>query len=160
MVFLEKHSQRNRFVRFFWKKLHIVEEEFSHEEWESPFEFIKNEKKYLFLPLFFQILIFFVDALTIYFLFMGFNFPVNFLTILAGFVLTKIVAMASFSPGGLVFFEGAMVLFYSSFGIPAQLVLIVTLMFRILSFWLPLPFGVIFYRKFGNNNETDLRAKL
>jgi len=155
MVFFEKRSQHNRFIRYFWKKLNLVEEEFSHEEWESPFEFIKNEKHYLFLPLIFQMLIFFADALTIWFLFYGFGFSVNFLTILAGFVLTKIVAMASFSPGGLVFFEGAMVLFYSSFSIPSQLVLIVTLMFRVLSFWLPLPIGLIFYRHLRINSQNN-----
>jgi len=158
MLYLERRSQHNRFVGFFWKKLNIVEESFSHETWESPFEFLKNQKQHLFQPLIFQILIFFADALTILFLFYGFNFSIGFLTILAGFVLTKIIAMISFSPGGLVFFEGAMLLFYSAFGIPGQLVLIVTLMFRILSFWLPLPFGLFYYRQFAkSDNQTILQ---
>jgi len=153
MLYLERQSQHNRFVGFFWKRLNIVEERFSHEEWESPFEFLKNQKQHLFQPLIFQILIFFADALTILFLFYGFNFSINFLTVLAGFVLTKIVSMISFSPGGLVFFEGAMLLFYSAFSVPGQLALIVTLMFRFLSFWLPLPFGLFFYRQFFKSDD-------
>lgn len=154
MLFFEKHSKHNRLVGFFWKRLHIVEEQFTHDEWESPFEFIKKQKQNLFRPLLFQILIFIADALTIIFLFRGFNFPINFWTALAGFVLTKIVSMVSFSPGGLVFFEGAMILFFSSFGIAGQLVLIVTLIFRFLSFLLPLPFGLVFYRQLGSNQVS------
>ena len=151
MVFMQKWSQRNRLVRFIWKRLHIVEEQFAHREWESPFEFIKNERGYLLVPLLYQAIILLADAFTIWLLFDGFSYSVNFFVILAGFVLTRIVAMISFSPGGLVFFEGAMVLFYSAFSIPAQLVLIITLMFRFLSFWLPLPIGLIFYKQLGGN---------
>jgi len=105
-----------------------------------------NNFGHLLPALLWQIAIILADTATVYFIFLGFNFQASFIGVLFGLILTKIIAMVSFTPGSLVFFEGAMVLFYSAFGIPLQLSVIATIIFRALSFWLPMPFGLIFYR--------------
>jgi len=107
----------------------------------------------LWQPAFWQLMVFLADTVTIVLLFNGFNFHPPFFGILIGLILTKIIAMISISPGALVFFEGAMVLFYTSFNIPLHLAVIVTLLFRALSFWLPMPFGLFLYRHLENNNK-------
>jgi len=124
--------------------------------WEDPWQLVKNNFHYLWRPIFWQLMVFLADATTITLLFGGFNSRVNFLTVIVGMVLTKAVALvAIFSPGALVIFEGAMVFFYSSFGIPLNLALVVTLMFRALSFWLPMPFGLALYKHLNTANNQE-----
>ncbi len=115
--------------------------------WESPLEILKNKREFLFWPLVWQIAILLLDAVTILFLFIGFNFHVPFSYIVLVLLLTKIISLVSVLPGALVFFEGSMVLFFSFFSVPLDLAVIITLLFRALSFWLPMPFGLYFYRR-------------
>jgi uncharacterized protein (TIRG00374 family) len=140
---LEKHKSLS--FLFNKIKLQFPEREVIAEEWESPWKFLKN--RYLRLALFWQIMIHLADAATIFVLFLGFNFHPSFLAVLAGATLTKVIAKISISPGSLGFFEGAMVFFYASIGIPFNLAVIVTLLFRALSFWLPMPVGLFLYRR-------------
>lgn len=137
-------------------RLQFPEKELLMDGWESPWTVIKNKSHYLWRPLFWQLIVILADVTTIFLLFNGFNFRPVFLSVLTGLILTKIVAMVSISPGALVFFEGAMILFYASFNIPIQLVVVVTLLFRALSFWLPMPFGLILYRHLSKNKSLNL----
>ena len=114
-----------------------------------------NNFRRLLPALLWQIAIILADAAAVYFIFLGFNFRASLIGVLFGLILTKIVAMVSFTPGSLVFFEGAMILFYSAFGIPLQLSVMATIIFRALSFWLPMPFGLIFYRHLRDNYKNN-----
>jgi len=152
LIYISGKIAKHKWLKFFFKKI-----QFSFPgqgalegEWESPFEIIKNKIHYLWRPFFWQLMEFLADAATIFLLFCGFNFRPNFLTIMAGMILTKVVALIAISPGALVIFEGAMVLFYSSFGIPLNLAVVVTLLFRALSFWLPMPFGLFLFKRLSD----------
>lgn len=148
-------STRSRWLNFILRKLNLefAEKDILLDQWEGPWEFIKSKKKDLIKPLFFQAMVILADTFTAFFLFYGFGFHPNFLIILVSMVLTKIIAAISISPGALVFFEGAMVLFYTSFNIPLQLAIMVTILFRALSFWLPMPFGLFLYKHLSKNQD-------
>jgi hypothetical protein len=157
LLFIKNRAEKGRWLKFFFNKLNLefFKREVSAGKWESPVEFVKNKRKYLLSPIFLQILVLLADTFTVFLLFRGFGFRPNVLIVLAGMILTKIIVMISVSPGALVFFEGAMVLFYSSFNIPVHLALIVTLIFRALSFWLPMPFGLFFYKQFSARHKKQ-----
>jgi len=150
-------SAKSRWLNFLLRKLNLefVEKDVLLDQWQGPWEFIKSKKKDLIKPLFFQAMVILADTFTALLLFYGFGFRPNFFIVLVSMVLTKIVAVTSISPGALVIFEGAMVLFYSSFNIPLQLAIMVTLLFRVLSFWLPMPFGLFLYKHLSKNHEQD-----
>jgi len=148
MFYISGKIGKHKWLNFLLNKIKLKfpETELLAQKWESPLYIIKNKSRYLRRPLFWQLMVFLADTFTILLLFNGFNFHPAFFSILIGLVLTKIIALVSISPGALIFFEGAMVLFYTSFNIPLQLAIMVTLLFRALSFWLPLPFGLFLYR--------------
>jgi uncharacterized protein (TIRG00374 family) len=127
----------------------------SRQDWQSAWDIIKGQRQRLLLPLLWQLMVILTDAGTIYCLFLGFSFRTNFFVVLIGLMLTKVVEMVSFTPGSLVFFEGAMVLFYNSFAVPLQLAVVSTLLFRALSFWLPMPFGLVMYREASQRLRRD-----
>ena len=124
------------------------------EEWSSPFEVLKSKTKFLLKPIIWQLAIILADAFTLYFIFLGFNFFPFFIEIIIVLLLTKAVAAVAISPGALVVFEGGMVLFFNAFGIPLSVAIIVTLLFRALSFWLPMPFGLWLYRQISKQTAN------
>lgn len=61
----------------------------------------------------------------------------------AGYVTGNLAAIVSFLPGGVGFYEGAMVTTWHTAGrVPLGAALAVTLLYRLLSVWLPLPFAL------------------
>jgi uncharacterized membrane protein YbhN (UPF0104 family) len=71
--------------------------------------------------------------------------------LVAGWVLPQLLrSMAFFVPGGIGLVEGGMAVFYEGFGVPAQVAVVVILLYRALSFWLPtfagIPLAVYFER--------------
>lgn len=122
-----------------------------------PFELIKNPwqmfSDHTFIVIRTNILhacIFLLDSLTLFSLFRGIGVPVPFLSVFVGLVLTKIISLLPFSPGALILYEGSMTFFYVHLGIPIAVAGVVTLLYRALSFWLPIPVGFFLYRKMGS----------
>ncbi len=137
-------------------KVQFVDKELLQENWESPWEVVKNRGRQMLLPLFWQIMGIMADSLTISFLFLGFNYQPYFYCVVIGLILTKAISMLTITPGALILFEGAMTLFYTSFGVPLQLALMVTVLFRALSFWLPMPFGLFLYRHLDRKTNNPV----
>jgi len=154
-----KKIEQHKWLRFLIKKIktNLPQNELSENNQQSAWDIIKNKKQKLWLPLIWQTAVILADAGTIYCIFRGFDVQINIGIVIIGLMLTKIIAMLSVTPGSLVFFEGAMVLFYTSFSVPLQLAVVSTLLFRSLSFWLPMPFGLFMYRHL-NKNLTEKSA--
>lgn len=95
----------------------------------------------------FQLLVVAADAATLYALFMGLGYPVAPFLVIITLVSTRIITLVPFLPGGLILYEGSMSLFFTNAGIPAGTAVVVTLVYRLLSFWLPMPAGAILYRQ-------------
>ena len=87
------------------------------------------------------------DSLTIFALFFGFGIPVNFIIVIAGYMLTQIVTLVPILPGSLLVFEGGMTFFFTRLGVPMEVAAAVTLLYRCLSFWLPIPLGFFLLKK-------------
>lgn len=149
---LEK-IKKNKLI---WKIFNKLREIFQFEtdyEWEGPWEIVKRKRRELLKPFLGQIALFAFDITTIYFLFMGLGLPLSLPVVALGFMSTKIISMFSFMPGALLFFEGGMVLFYTLLGVPAAGAFVVTILFRALSFWLPMPLGLYLYRRLSNEDK-------
>ncbi|SHN25166.1 lysylphosphatidylglycerol synthase transmembrane domain-containing protein [Chitinophaga sp. CF418] len=114
--------------------------------------FLQSNKKSMFHAFLAQLLVVAVDALTILALFEGLGIPVSMFSVLLCFICTKIVSTLPISPGALVVYESGMTFFFTSLGLPLGASVIVTLLYRLLSFWFPMPAGFLLYRSW-------LRAK-
>jgi uncharacterized protein (TIRG00374 family) len=99
--------------------------------------------------------IFLLDSLTLFTLFYGLGHPVLFLSASVGIVLAKIISLLPFTPGALILYEGSMTFFLVQLGAPVAVAAMVTLLYRLLSFWLPIPAGLFLYRKLQNSVKVE-----
>jgi len=97
------------------------------------------------------------DVLTIYALFKGFGISVNPIAVSMGYILTQIIQLLPLSPGGILVYEGSMTFFFTQMGVPLEAAVTVVLLFRFLSFWLPIPVGLFLYKDL--QQDTQKRAK-
>lgn len=98
------------------------------------------------LCLLLQLLVLIADGFTLYALFHGSNIHISLFTAVLCLACTQIVSLIPFLPGSLVLFESGMSWFFSLSGVSLGSAIVVTLLYRFLSFWLPMPVGAIFYR--------------
>lgn len=89
-----------------------------------------------------------LDSVTIYILFRGLGIFIPYESILTAYVLTKIISLLPVSPGALIIYESSLCFFLIKMGVPAEPSIIVTLLFRVISFWLPMPAGFVLAGKF------------
>ncbi|MCF3107679.1 flippase-like domain-containing protein [Niabella sp. CC-SYL272] len=123
---------------------------------ERPSKFFREHAHVVYRAVGLQLLIFLSDAFTILALFHGLGLPINILTVSAGFLLTRIVSLLPISPGGLIIYEGGMSYFFSRLGVHFSSALIITLLYRALSFWLPMIIGFFVYRKMRNETFQQI----
>lgn len=107
--------------------------------------FLGNMKGSL-LTIAFQICIIVFDMLTAFAIIKGFHIELSFIHIGLAVLLSLIIGALPISPGSLIVYESAMTFFLTILGLPVHAALIVTLTFRFFAFWLPIPFGLLFYR--------------
>lgn len=107
---------------------------------------LKNKYKFI-APFVYSILKSLFDILTIYFVFLAFGYNANLGVLTVGFCLATLLSYISFIPGGIGVFEFSMAGIFAGFGILFSLGFIVTLIFRGLAFWLPIPIGLWFYKE-------------
>jgi uncharacterized protein (TIRG00374 family) len=82
------------------------------------------------------------DMLTLYSLFIAAGHPVSLGVLLSGYGLPLLLGKVSFLPGGVGIVEGTMAALYDGLGVPNGVTVVVILIYRFLSFWLPLLVGV------------------
>ncbi|MFH1071902.1 MAG: lysylphosphatidylglycerol synthase transmembrane domain-containing protein [Nanoarchaeota archaeon] len=143
IVFLASHLSRIR-----KKRLKLARLLFFVDDLFEGKQIVKQHIRRFIMPLFFQFCIFFLSALTIAALFRGFGYKAHLTIVIAGLAISLLLSMVSFIPGGLGVFEASMAFVYANLGVPTIYALIVTLLYRVISFWLPLPFGLLIYRKY------------
>jgi len=107
--------------------------------------FIKH-KNGVGLSILLQLGILFADMLTILAILKGFHASLPFPMMMLGLVMSLVVGALPISPGSLIVYESAMTYFFTVLGLPVHEALVVTLLFRFLTFWLPIPFGLVLYR--------------
>jgi hypothetical protein len=101
------------------------------------------------------------DMLTLYLVFLASGHPVGPGTLLAGYGLPLLLGKAPLLPGGLGIIESSMAALYISLGVPGAVAVVVVLVYRLISFWLPslLGFLLIPYlqRSLGGSGSKPMR---
>ncbi len=113
-------------------------------------------------PLFGAAIGVFFDMLTLYFLFIAAGYPIRFGVLLTGYGLPMLLGkMAFMFPGGVGIIESTMTGIYASLGLPDAVTIVVVLVYRILSFWLPLLLGfpLVLFLQHKNNGENSLSER-
>jgi glycosyltransferase 2 family protein len=77
------------------------------------------------------------DMLTLYFVFVAAGHLVSLAVLLAGYGLPLLLGRAPLLPGGVGIVETSMAAIYTGLGVPAEIVVVVVLTYRFISFWLP-----------------------
>lgn len=108
--------------------------------------FLDQNKIAVFKALLFQLLVIASDGATVYALFRGLGTEVSPVVVLICLVCTRIVSLLPLFPGALFLYESSMTFFFANLGSPLSVAIIVTLLFRLLSFWFPMPVGLLLYR--------------
>lgn len=113
----------------------------------NDFAWLKENKIKLLRPASMQFLKFLSDGLTIFLIFLAFGSLVPIGLGVVAFAFGRLFGVLSFIPGGVGAFEGSMVLIFNSLGVSFELALSVMLIYRLFSFWIYFPLGLIFYRQ-------------
>lgn len=121
--------------------------------------FLRNKSAALALPITYSIAIHISSMLLVGYLFAAFGYQVQLITIIIGFSMAILFSLVSITPGGVGFVEGIMVLTFKSLGVPIEIALVVTVIYRGLTFWLPFIFGIIALRKLHLSHMQTLESK-
>jgi uncharacterized protein (TIRG00374 family) len=82
--------------------------------------------------------------------------------VLLAYTAAELLALLPFTPGGLGFVEAGLVGMLRLAGVPSQDALAATLLYRIVSFWLPLPAGgcayLLFHRRYDGLRNPRTRS--
>lgn len=94
----------------------------------------------------FELAIVLLDAATVAVMLLALGTPTHFGAVFVSFMLASVARTLGIVPGGLGTFEAAQVAALGAAGVPVAAALAATLLFRGLSFWLPLAPGLVLAR--------------
>lgn len=106
-----------------------------------------------------QLAIVAADAATLWVLLRGLDESISPIRVFASFMLANAFRTIALVPGGLGTFEGAAVISLHSLGVSIAVALTATLLFRALSFWLPMPLGFYWYQRVGREALRAARQR-
>jgi uncharacterized protein (TIRG00374 family) len=121
------------------------------------FNALLHKKKNSVLAVFFQLCLIGFDFITAFAIIKGFHVQVAFIHVAFAVLLAIVIGALPISPGSLIAYEGAMTYFLTVLGSPVHAALIVTLLFRFLTFWLPMPVGLFLYRNLQKKRIVNSR---
>jgi uncharacterized protein (TIRG00374 family) len=89
----------------------------------------------------------------------AFKHPFNLSTLIAGFTTSYLFTIASITPSGVGFVEGAMTVYLTEMQVPLATSAVISLAYRGITFWLPLAYGVIALRLVGYSPRDLTQAR-
>lgn len=92
-------------------------------------------------PVVSSLLVLTFDLACLYFVFLAAGEHIHFTALIAGYGVPLLLGRASFLPGGIAVTEVAMTALYGGLGVAANVAVIVVLVYRLISFWLPALLG-------------------
>lgn len=148
-----KRLERSKIIRKIFVRLskRLHHQKFSG---DNLIVFMNTQKRTMVMSFLLQLIIFLLDVITIMALFYGLGVTIDFFSALLALTCTKIISLLPFSPGALVLYESSMTFFFTSLGIDVGAALMVTLIFRLLTFWFPIPAGLYLYRRWIQKTES------
>lgn len=109
--------------------------------------FLKKNKPVVLNVFLLQVMVLAADGFTLVALFYGLGVPVSVFAVGLGFICTRVISTLPIAPGSLILYESSMTFFLVRLGVAVGPAVVVTLLYRLLSFWLPMPVGLFLYRK-------------
>lgn len=120
---------------------------------------LKNKQIFIYgIPLSF--LLWLLEILRVYFIFCAFGANVTLIVIAEVFIVATLIGMIPLLPGGLGAIEGMMIILYSAAGISPSISAVVTVVERLISFWMTSILGVACLPYFGAPVVKKLSEKL
>jgi uncharacterized protein (TIRG00374 family) len=100
------------------------------------------QKKLWFYGFVYSLFVWFFDVFRTYFVFLALGYNVSFMVIAGAIIISALLGAIPISPGGLGLVEAGMMVVFLSMGISATTAGIVTIIDRLISYWIPTFFGV------------------
>lgn len=109
---------------------------------------IKRDKKLFWGPFWLFLLgnLYEIASLFLIFFALGVNPPL--VALVAAYAIGLLFMIVSITPAGVGVVEVLMTLVFVSLGMPLEVSVLTVLIFRIITFWLPLPVGIFFMKKY------------
>ena len=106
-----------------------------------------------------QVVALLLDCVTLLLLFWSIGVWPHFSVVLLGYSLAYFFSTLSSLPGGGGTFEALMVVTMTNLGVESPIALSVTLLYRLLAFWLPLLISSVIYRRVHNHKEAPVQRR-
>ncbi|HEV8273917.1 MAG TPA: lysylphosphatidylglycerol synthase transmembrane domain-containing protein [Chitinophagaceae bacterium] len=151
-----KKIQKVKFIKKIFEKLtQKIEQQGISNEDVNVLALLEKNKGQAMKVFLFHLLVITADAFTLYALFSGLGIPVSPFVVLLGLISTRIVSLIPFLPGSLILYESSMTFFFTTFALPFGAAAIVTLIYRLLSFWFPIPVGLFLYKEWQQKTSDN-----
>lgn len=117
-----------------------------------------SDRKLLIEATVISFVVWFLELLRVYIVFLAFGVNVSLGMIAAVFLVSTLIGIIPALPGGLGSIDGVMILLYSMAGITASVSTAATLVERMISLWMVIIIGVILLPFFGTGvlDKVDL----
>lgn len=109
-----------------------------------------NNRRIFFYALPLSFLIWFVEIIRVYIVFLAFNTPVSLELIAVVFVIATLIGLVPLLPGGVGAVDGMMIILFSAAGISPSISAAATIIERLISFWMPSFLGILMLPYFGS----------
>lgn len=148
----------NFFLRIF--KIKEIEKEKSvhfQDEFIKLKTIIIKDKTIFWYPFLLFILGNIYEIITIYLIFWTLGGAISIMNVVVGYSIGLLFMLVSITSSGIGFVEPIMALVFVSLGLPLEISVISVLIFRAVSFWLPIPFGVYFMKNYLVKEKIEQR---
>ncbi|MDI6702549.1 UPF0104 family protein [Methanothermobacter wolfeii] len=129
-------------------------------EFQSTMRIMLADRNVLIYGIPLSFILCFLEILRVYLIFAAFGAPVSILVIAEVFILATLIGMIPLLPGGLGAVDGIMIVFYSAAGVSPSVSAAVTVVERLISFWMVSAMGIAVLPYFGSSVAEKLMDKL
>lgn len=143
-----------KLVNRFYKKASDDLQKSIHENiqgFQDTMKMLISNRKLLAITIPMSVLIWVFEILRVYIVFLAFGATLNFIVIAEVFIIASLVGMIPLLPGGLGAVDGVMIGFYSKAGVSLSLAAPVTLIERLISFWMATIIGLVILPHYGSS---------
>ena len=141
-------------VRRFYKKNSEELENSIHNSivgFQGTMKMVISDRKVLYYALPLSFVIWIMEIVRVYFVFLAFGAAVSPVVIGEVFILACLAGMIPLLPGGLGAVDGIMILFYSAAGITPSISAAATVIERLISFWMTTIIGMVILPYYGSS---------
>ncbi len=108
------------------------------------------------MPVLHVLLIETIDILTLFYIFLAFNFSINIGVLISVYAISVLFSLVSITPGGIGVVEATMIVVLTNLQVPVELATISVMAYRFFTFWTPFVLGYFAFRKLQKEKLIDL----